>query len=175
MLLGGALSASVLAQGLTGQITGTVTDSGGGVMPGATVSIKNGGPKQVREWVAGTDGAFTFPDLLAGTYDITVAVEGFKTYEQKGIVLGATERLALRQIPLEAGQLAETITVKSEAALVQTSNAARSALVDREKIEDISLKGRDFAGYLKLIPGVVDTSAREAPGWGSMGGLSING
>jgi hypothetical protein len=83
MLLGGALAASVLAQGLTGQITGTVTDSGGGVMPGATVSIKNAGTNQVRESVTGADGAFTFPDLLAGTYDITVSVQGFKTYEQK--------------------------------------------------------------------------------------------
>jgi hypothetical protein len=175
MLLGGALSASVLAQGLTGQISGTVTDSGGGVMPGATVSIKNAGTNQVRESVTGADGAFTFPDLLAGTYDITVSVQGFKTYEQKAIVLGATERVALRQIALEVGQLQETVTVTSEASLVQTTNAARSALVDREKIDDIAMKGRDFAGYLKLLPGVVDTSAREAPGWNSMGGLSING
>jgi hypothetical protein len=175
LLVMGSSYSQLLAQGLTGQIAGTVTDSGGGVMPGATVTIKNVGTNQTREAVTGADGAFTFPDLLAGTYDVTVAVEGFKTYEQKGIVLGATERLSLRQITLEVGQLAETITVKSEAALVQTSNAARSALVDREKIEDIALKGRDFAGYLKLIPGVVDTSAREAPGWGSMGGLSING
>ncbi len=175
MLLGGALSASVLAQGLTGQISGTVTDSGGGVMPGATVSIKNAGTNQVRESVTGADGTFTFPDLLAGTYDITVSVQGFKTYEQKAIVLGATERVALRQIALEVGQLQETVTVTSEVSLVQTTNAARSALVDREKIDDIAMKGRDFAGYLKLLPGVVDTSAREAPGWGSMGGLSING
>jgi hypothetical protein len=175
MLLGGALAASVLAQGLTGQITGTVTDSGGGVMPGATVSIKNAGTNQVRESVTGADGAFTFPDLLAGTYDITVSVQGFKTYEQKGIVLGATERVALREVSLEVGQLQETVTVTSEAALVQTTNAARSALVDRDQIEDIAVKGRDFASYLKLLPGVVDTSAREAPGWGSMGNLSING
>src|SRR4051812_48809196 len=173
MLLSVALSAS--AQGLTGQITGMVTDSGGGVMPGATVSIKNAGTNQVRESVTGADGTFQFPDLLAGTYDITVSVQGFKTYEQKGIVLGATERVALRQIALEVGQLQETVTVTSEAALVQTTNAARSALVDREQIDDIAVKGRDFASYLKLLPGVVDTSAREAPGWGSMGGLSING
>ena len=107
MLIGGAFPASVLAQGLTGQITGTVTDAGGGVMPGATVSIKNAGTNQVRESVTGADGSFTFPDLLAGNYDITVAVQGFKTYEQKGIVLGATDRLALRQITLEVGQLSE--------------------------------------------------------------------
>src|SRR4029450_3732079 len=48
-------------------------------------------------------------------------------------------------------------------------------MITRENFEDISLKGRDFAGMLKLLPGVIDTSAREAPGWGSMGGLSING
>src|SRR5687768_2797402 len=175
MLLGGALSPSVLAQGLTGQISGTVTDSGGGVMPGATVSIKNAGTNQVREAITGADGTFQFPDLLAGTYDITVGVQGFKTYEQKGIVLGATERVALRAITLEVGQLQETVTVTSEASLVQTNNAARSALVNRDQIEDIAVKGRDFASYLKLLPGVVDTSSREAPGWGSMGGLSING
>ncbi len=97
-MLVSSLTASALAQGLTGQITGTVTDAGGGVMPGATVSIKNAGTNQVREAITGADGAFQFPDLLAGTYDITVGVQGFKTYEQKGIVLGATERVALRQI-----------------------------------------------------------------------------
>jgi hypothetical protein len=164
-----------IGQGLTGQISGTVADAGGGVMPGATVIIKNAGTNNTRETATATDGTFVFPDLLAGTYDITVTMQGFKSYEQKGIVLGATERVALRTIALEVGGLQETITVTSEATLVQTSNAARSALVEREQIEDIAMKGRDFAGYLKLLPGVVDTSAREAPGWGSMGGLSING
>ena len=157
-MLVSSLTASALAQGLTGQITGTVTDAGGGVMPGATVSIKNAGTNQVREAITGADGAFQFPDLLAGTYDITVGVQGFKTYEQKGIVLGATERVGLRAITLEVGQLQETVTVTSDASLVQTTNAARSALVDREQIDDIAVKGRDFASYLKLLPGVVDTS-----------------
>ena len=176
LMLAAAGSVSrVQAQGLTGQISGTVTDTGGGVMPGATVTVKNTGTNLTRDAVTGPDGAFVFPDLLAGTYDIKVTIEGFKTYEQQGLKLGATERLALRPIALDVGQLSEQVTVQAEAALVQTTNAARSGLVDREKIEDISLKGRDFAGYLKLLPGVVDTSAREAPGWGSMGGLSING
>jgi len=166
---------SVQAQGLTGQISGTVTDSGGGVLPGATVVVKNAGTNGTRETVTGADGAFLFPDLLAGKYDITVTVSGFKTYEQKGINLGSTERVALRAIALEVGGVAETVTVQAEAVTVQTSTAARSGLITRDNIEDISLKGRDFAGMLKLLPGVIDTSNREAPGWGSMGGLSING
>lgn len=168
-------SAPSAAQGLTGQLSGTVADAGGGVMPGVTVVLKNAGTNQTRETVTGADGAFVFPDLLAGTYDITVSMSGFKTYEQKGIKVGATERLALRTIALEVGALNEQVTVQAEAALVQTTNAARSAVIERQQIEDLALKGRDFAGYLKLLPGVIDTSAREAPGWGSMGGLSING
>lgn len=174
MAIGGAAS-SAMAQGLTGQISGVVTDSGGGVLPGATVVIKNAGTNLRRETVTGPDGAFLFPDLLAGKYDITVTVSGFKTYEQTGITLASTERLALRAIALEVGGLSETVTVQAEAVQVQTTNAARSGLITRDNIEDIALKGRDFAGMLKLLPGVIDTSAREAPGWGSMGGLSING
>ena len=163
------------AQGLTGQVSGTVTDSGGGVLPGATVVIKNVGTNQTRETVTDADGAFLFPDLLAGKYDVTVTVAGFKTYEQKGIDLASTERVGLRAIALEVGGVAETVTVQAESVQVQTTTAARSGLITRENIEDIALKGRDFAGMLKLLPGVVDVSSREAPGWGSMGGLSING
>jgi hypothetical protein len=163
------------AQGLTGQISGLVTDTGGGVLPGATVTIKNVGTNLTRETITGPDGAFAFPDLLAGTFDLNVSVQGFKTYEQKGIVVGATDRVALRTIVLEVGGLAETVSVVSEATLVQTNDGARSAIITRENLEDIALKGRDFAGMLKILPGVVDTSAREAPGWGSMQNLSING
>ncbi len=163
------------AQGLTGQIAGTITDTGGGVMPGVTITLTNAGTKATRDTVTRGDGQFLFPDLLAGTYDLKASLVGFKTYEQNGIVLGATERVALRSIALEVGGLNEQITVQAESALVQTTNAARSAVIERQQIDDIALKGRDFAGYLKLLPGVIDTSNREAPGWGSMGGLSING
>jgi len=174
MGISGAAS-SAMAQGLTGQISGVVTDSGGGVLPGATVVLKNVGTNSTRETVTGADGSFVFPDLLAGKYDISVTVSGFKTYEQKGITLASTERVALRTIGLEVGGVAETVTVQAEAVQVQTSNGARSGLITRDNIEDIALKGRDFAAMLKLLPGVVDTSAREAPGWGSMQNLSING
>ena len=66
--------------------------------------------------------------------------------------------------------------MQSEAALVQTTNAARSGLVDRADRSTTSRsRGATSPAILKLLPGVVDTSHREAPGWGSMGGLSING
>ena len=162
------------AQGLTGQISGVITDATGAVMPGAVVTIRNVGTGLTRETVSRADGAFAFPDLLAGTFDLTVAMPGFKTYTQRGIELASTERVA-RTISLEVGGVSETITVESEALQVQTTTGARTGLITRDNIDDIALKGRDFAGMLKLLPGVIDTRNREAPGWENMNNLTING
>ena len=170
-----AIPGPLQAQGLTGQISGTVTDATGAMLPGVTVAIKNVGTGLTRETVTSADGAFLFPDLLAGTFDLTAAIQGFKTYEQKGIVLGATERVRLRAIALEVGGLTETVVVTGESPVVQTTSGARSELITRDNLEDIALKGRDFAGMLKLLPGVIDTRNREAPGWESMNNLTING
>ena len=90
-------------------------------------------------------------------------------------MLGATERVGLRAIALDVGGLTETVTVQSEAVQVQSTSGARSAVITRDNMEDIALKGRDFAGMLKLLPGVIDTRNREAPGWENMNNLSING
>jgi hypothetical protein len=174
LLLCGAVT-TAHAQGLTGQISGVVTDSGGGVMPGATVTVKNVGTNLVRETTTGADGAFVITNLLAGTFDLNVTVQGFKPYEQKGIVLGATERLALQRIALEVGGLSEVVSVAAESIKVQTTSGERSATITAAQIEDVGLRGRDFMGSLKVLPGVIDTSVRDAPGWGSVGNMSING
>lgn len=171
----GASIVTLQAQGLTAQISGVVTDSGGGVMPGATVIVKNVGTNLVREAVTGPDGTFVITNLLRGTFDLTVTVQGFKPYEQKGIELGATERLSLRAIALEIGGLSEVVTVQSESVRVNTTSGERSATITASQIEDIGLKGRDFMGSLKVLPGVIDTGTRDAPGWGSVGNMSING
>jgi len=173
VFLAGTLSAR--GQGLTGQLSGTITDAGGGVMPGVTVTVKNAGTNQIRETVTNADGVFVFPDLLAGTYDVTVKMDGFKTFEQKGIPLSSTERVALRAIHLEVGGLSETVSVVAESVKVQTTTGERSGLITTQQIEDTGIKGRDFMGVLKTLPGVVDTSGRDAPGWGSVGGMTING
>ena len=155
------LSDPLHAQGVTGQLGGTVTDSTGAVLPGVTVVAKNVNTNATRETLTGARGEFLFPDLLAGTFDLTASLEGFKTYEQKGIVVNSTDRVQLRAISLDVGGLTETISVQAEAVQVQTTSGARQSLVTRQNFEDIALKGRDFAGMLKVLPGVIDTSVRE--------------
>ena len=163
------------AQGLTSQIGGTVVDNQKGVVPGATVSARNTSTQVVRDAVTDANGAFVITNVLAGTYDIKVTLTGFKTYEQKGLVVSATERLSLPPITLDVGGFQESVAVEASSVRVQTQSGERSATITASQIEDIGLRGRDFMGTLKTLPGVIDTSARDAPGWGSVGGMTING
>ena len=163
------------AQGLTGQIGGSVVDSSKGVLPGATVTVKNTATQVTRETVTDANGSFIITNVIAGTYDIKVTLASFKTYEQKNILLSATERVSLPPITLEVGTLEQSVTVQAEAAKIQTTSGERSAVITADQIADVGLRGRDFMGTLKILPGVVDTSARDAPGWGSVGGMSVNG
>lgn len=161
------------AQGLTGQISGIIVDSSKGVMPGVTVTVRNTSTQVTRDVVTDASGTFVVTNLLAGTYDLTAKLSGFKTYEQKGVALTATERLALPAITLDVGGLEETVTVQADSERIQTRSGERSAVIRANDLEDRGLKGRDPLGTLMTLPGVIDTSNREAPG--STGGLSING
>src|SRR5689334_18522695 len=95
------------AQGLTGQIGGSVIDSSKGAIPGAAVTVRNTATAVTRDTVTDSEGLFVFPNLFAGTYELRVTLSGFRTYEQKGLVLTATERLAVPPIILEVGGVAE--------------------------------------------------------------------
>ena len=169
------LAASAFGQGLTGQISGNVQDPAGTVVPNAKVELVNTGTGQTRETNTDGLGNFIFTQLLPGTYAITVTAPGFKKYEQKDIVLTATERVVLRQIRLELGELTQTVSVVAEAARLQVQSSERSGLISTSQIQDLSLKGRDYMGLLRLLPGVVDTRNREAPGWNNLVGIYVNG
>jgi Carboxypeptidase regulatory-like domain len=163
------------AQGLTGQIGGTVIDASKAVIPGVIVTVRNTETQVTREVVSDAGGSFVITNLLAGTYDITVSLAGFKTYQQKGLVLTATERLALPPITLAVGGLEESVLVTGESPLVQTQSGERSAVIRSTDLEDRGLKGRDPFGTLNILPGIVDTRNRDAPAAGNTGGLTING
>src|SRR6266849_4641315 len=163
------------AQGLTGQISGTVTDSSKGVLPGATVTIKNEATSTIATAVTDSNGAFLITNVIAGPYSLTVSLSGFKIYEATGLILTATERLSLPPLAMELEGLTHSVTVQAELPRIQTQSGERSAVITAEQFEDIGLKGRDFMGALKILPGIVDTRNREASGWESVSGMSVNG
>src|SRR5690606_7980519 len=131
--------------------------------PGATVTVRNTATQATRDVVTDASGAYVVTNLLAGTYDVRVELAGFGAYEQRGVQLSSTERLALAPIVLQVGGLEAEITVEASALRVQTQSGERSATVTADQIQDIGLKGRDFMGALQVLPGVVDTRNREAP------------
>ena len=174
-LIGGAAT-NARAQGLTGQIGGTVVDSSKAVLPGATVTVKNEATSTTSTAVTDANGTFLITNLIAGRYGITVSLTSFKLHEAKGHrAVRPPSACRWPPITLEVGGLTETVTVQAESPKIQTQSGERSAVMTAEQIEDIGLRGRDFMGTLKTLPGVVDTSARDAPGWGSVGGMTVNG
>src|SRR5262245_20910677 len=176
LFFGNGLSTPARAQGATGELSGIVVDSSKAVLPGVTVTVTNEATNTTRTTATDADGVYRITGLLPGTYTVKVALTSFRTFEQKGVVAGATERVKLKDVELQVGQLTEQVTVQGATSpLIQTTDAARSGTVAREDIDNIASKSRAFTDYIALLPGVINTSTRDTNGSGSVGDLTING
>jgi len=164
-------------QGLTGQISGRVLSPNDAVVSGADLKLTSVDTGQKRNVKSNGEGEFLFLDILPGNYDLQVAVIGFKTFEKTGLSLSSGEHLVVSAITLELGQVNETISVAADPASVEMQSSDREGLITPLQLQQLSLKGRDYLGLLKLLPGVLDTASatREAPGNRALIGLYING
>ncbi|MCU1325154.1 MAG: hypothetical protein JWN34_524, partial [Bryobacterales bacterium] len=142
---------------------------------GAEVVLTNQGTGATRQVASDLSGGFLFPQVLAGTYSLTISSSGFKKYEERDIVLSSSERAAVRPISLELGALSESISVTSEAAKLQTQSAERAGTLSAEMIVETPQKGRHFLGLLALMPGVISNNNFEGPSGGGIGSIRING
>ncbi|MBO0722685.1 MAG: carboxypeptidase regulatory-like domain-containing protein, partial [Blastocatellia bacterium] len=169
-----AAVSAAYSQSVTGQISGTVTDSNGGAIVSATIQLTPDLSKQVRTFTTDTNGTFVFTNLVPGDYSVRIEAKGFKVYDQKGVTVSAQERVDLHEIKLEAGNVAEEVTVLAEAAHVATDSSDRGIAINLRQIEDTPIRGRDYKAILKTLPGVVDLGNHDTRGWGS-GVPTING
>jgi hypothetical protein len=144
------------AQITTGNISGTVQDSQGGVIPGATVVLVSE-TRGVRSAPAVTNeaGVYVFPNLTADVYTVEVAMDGFRTVRHTGVRVSGADRVGVPMITLEAGAIAETVTVTAESALVQTQSAERSYAVATEQIENLPFVRGNFINVVQFTPGVI--------------------
>ena len=99
------------AQMITGEISGTVLDSSGAVIPDASIALTSEDTGALRTVASSASGDFVFTALRPGTYTAKVEKAGFQAYERKGIVLTASQRVALGGIKLTVGQVTQTIEV----------------------------------------------------------------
>jgi hypothetical protein len=149
-----AAAPPVFAQGATSTIRGTVTDPSGAILPGAAVVLTNLATKDVREVRTDDRGGYLFAGLFPGSYDLSVTLDGFKAFEQKGIAVSPNDNRGI-DVRLEIGQRTEVVTVTAEPEIIQTETGAREGVLSAKQIDNLSIIGRSALELLRILPGVV--------------------
>jgi outer membrane receptor protein involved in Fe transport len=167
-------------QAVSGTILGTVTDSSGGVMANAKVTIVNEGTSLTRVVTADPNGEYTAPSLPPGRYTVMTEMPGFKALALSNIDLGVDQRVRI-DLKLEVGAMTESVSIKAETPLVQTSSSELGTTVTDQEIEALPLNGRNFVNLTRTVPGVL----RGIPGanidgagslaWRASASFSANG
>jgi outer membrane receptor protein involved in Fe transport len=146
-------------QEITGNISGTVTDSSGGGIPGAEVKILDTLTNAERSTTTTSAGIFFFTSLPVSDYQLTVTKGGFKKSETTGIHLNVNDKLTF-PVTLVVGGVNETVTVTTEAPVLQTESAEVSNLVGNNQMKALPLNQRDFGQLVDLVPGVAPDNGR---------------
>src|SRR6266704_2358404 len=144
--------ASVWAQSSTAQINGTVKDQSGAVLPGADVTATQTATGAKRSAVTDETGSYTLTNLPIGPYTLEMALPGFRTYVQSGIVLQVNDNPLVNAV-LEVGQVTETVEVQANAALVETRTTTVGQVIDNQRVLELPLNGRQVT-ELVLLSGV---------------------
>jgi len=157
VVLMGLLAAVATAQTSTSQISGTVTDASGAVVPGATVTLVNEATGVTQKQDTTEAGVFAFPSIPVGTYTIRVEATGFKAAVRTGNTVQVNTPVTV-DMPLEVGATTESVMVSATSELLQTSTATLGNVVEQRSIVTLPLNGRNPLNLLMYEPGVVQRS-----------------
>jgi hypothetical protein len=157
-----------------GQISGTVKDAQGGVVPGVTVVVTNTQTQIARNTVTDSSGFFTVPNLAPGRYDVSAELQGFKKALRTNVQLDAASALTM-DFALDTGSVTESVTVTAQSAVLQSDTGLRKTIESKD-IEQLSFTGRNPIGVVGLKPGVIGGSFNNY-GFSDLGngGFTING
>ncbi len=164
LLLMGGMS---YAQSRTGSIRGTVTDTEGQPLPGATVGLSGeklmGG---MRSLITNEKGKFRFPSLMPGEYEVTVTMEGFQPSKRTELKVNIGGTTTVDFI-LNLATLEESITVSAESPVVDVTKSVFSTNIDSELMELLPMRRFSFFDYVGTTPGVTSSSGDYSNNWQS--------
>jgi hypothetical protein len=143
----------LFSQGNQGRITGTITDQSGGVVAGATVTVKDVQRGVSRTLTTGDSGEYNAPNLLPGSYAIRAEAKGFRAIEQQNILLEVGKEIRV-DLSLQPGEVSQTITITEAPPMVETTNATLGGTLSNETINELPLNGRNYINLLSLRPGM---------------------
>src|SRR5262245_1031963 len=142
-----------IAQTSTATILGTVKDTSGALIPGASITVKHTETSLTRTAISSETGDYNVPLLPVGAYEITTAMPGFKQQVRSGVDLIVGQQ-AVIDLTLEVGAPEEKVIVTEEAPLVNTTLSSTSGLITEQQIKELPLNGRSFDRLLELNAGV---------------------
>ena len=161
----------VSAQETRGNISGTVTDSQAGIVPGASVTVTNTGTGSISRLETNANGYYEAPLLLPGNYSITIEQPGFKKLLRSGVTLGLGEQLQIN-IQLEVGAAAESVTVTAEAPMLDTNSASSGRAMTHREVMDLPVIGNNIMAITRMAPGVQVPGTTQFLVQGQVGGGS---
>ena len=169
-----------MAQGVTGTVSGTVTDPQGRSVPGATVVlISEARGTRTAPVFTSSSGTFVVPNVTADTYTIQVEMAAFTTLKQAGVAVSPGSRVVVGTLALALGQATEVLTVTSEAPMLQTATGERSFTVTTDSVTNLPLLNRSYDALLGLAPGVAVNAGNLTPatrlGGGGDGNYMLDG
>ena len=144
------------AQEARGTLLGRVTDSTDALILGAKVDAQNVDTGVRFSSLTNRTGDYIFPMLVPGTYSVKVEHPGFKTYTRSGIVVRVNDQMAIN-VALEIGQANQTVEVKAETPLLDTSSASMGQVIESRTINELPLKDGMVVTMATLSPGVIFT------------------
>lgn len=157
VLTGCFMSSPAEAQSTTAEVTGSVHDQTGAIIPNAEVTVINKGTSAVRKTTSSGDGLFTINLLPPGSYTVTVQSPGFKMYEVASMTLAAGDTPRV-DANLAVGETTQTVIVEATTPLLQSENSTLQSSVNQLAVQDLPLNGRNFVQLVQLVVG-----ANEGP------------
>jgi hypothetical protein len=158
----GLMAAPLHAQALYGSIVGVVHDAQGSSIPAATVTIVNKGTNLTQETVANENGEYTLPNLQPGTYDVKVALQGFREFVKTNVPVTAGQ-ISRVEAKLEIGNVTESVTVESAAQLLQTDKTDLHTELKSKEIVNLPLNQyRNYQMLINLVPGATPAAFQNA-------------
>jgi hypothetical protein len=176
-LLGLTLALPAIAQDFRGGITGRVTDSSGGVLPGVTITAINVDTNSTAVVVTDAKGFYQILHLNSGPYTIEAKLEGFKPVLRKGITVHVGDSIKL-DVSLQPGGMEEVMVVTAAAPLLDTTSGVTGKVIDAKQIEQLPLGDGTAYMLTRLAPGLADSSdlhfSRPMDN-GNLAGITTNG
>jgi hypothetical protein len=162
IILGAFLAVPAIGSAQEAVVTGTVTDSTGGVLPGVTITAVHAESGNSFETVTDGDGRYRVP-LRIGSYKITAELQGFAAFTRTGVDVLVGQQLIVN-IPMVPSTLQESVTVVGGAPLVDTTRATLGKAIDPRQMQDLPVNGRNWVDLTMLAPGSRQNASTDEPG-----------